>query len=205
MIQQQAEHEKEQGEQVAPLGYESHHMRINRVRGEKEARNKSGCPVPEDPHEEMEEEQNIQAVEQDVGEMVTGGVQPPKGVVNYIRKRYERPIVSPPENPFGFQLKKRLAEKLRQVTPTPDEMVLDDQNIVIPDKIVLQGVQVNRERDNQENSIRRDRPQGLPGTRRSSLSLGFRFVHGVKKDSTILPRILPLAVRGRLSGPGRHA
>ena len=118
---------------------------------------------------------------QDVGQMESPGAQPPNGVIDDAGERDEWPVIATPGQALIFQLKTRLGKKRRDIAPVPDEMVLDDQHIVIPDKIVLQCVQVNRERDNQENNVRRDRPQGLPGTRRFSSNLGLSFVHGVKK------------------------
>jgi hypothetical protein len=120
-------------------------------------REKDGSFILKKSFEKMEEEENAQAVRQDVGKMESPWAQPPPGIIKNAGKRYERPVIAASDHALIFQLKTRLRKKHRDIAPAPDEMVVDDQYIVIPDEVVCQRVHVDERNEEQEEEIRRGR------------------------------------------------
>ncbi len=131
--------------------------------------------------EEAKKKENVQTVHEDIGEVVARRTQFPDGVVDHTRKRYQRPVVAASEHSLIFQMKAGLGEKGGHVAPTVDEMVVDYEDLVVPNETVGQGVQVDQEDGDQENNAECCKMRGSPVFHSSPARLGFAFVE--RKDS----------------------
>lgn len=119
---------------------------MNRMHGKKECAEKGDLIVLEEPLKELINQKNIQEMEKDADEVIPERPLPPERIFQSIEDHHKGAVVSSLFKSCLFEGfgEEMTFEKKRDISPVFDELVLNDKDIVIPDKGIWEDIGVKK-------------------------------------------------------------